>query len=32
VVDHTMQPAAASLWLRPSPAVLSPAGDRTERQ
>jgi hypothetical protein len=32
VVDHTMQPAAAALWLRPSPAVPSPAGDRTERQ
>jgi hypothetical protein len=32
VVDHTMQPAAAALWLRPSPAVPSPAGGRTERQ
>jgi hypothetical protein len=32
VVDQTMQPTRTSLWLRPSPAVPSPAGDRTERQ
>jgi hypothetical protein len=32
VVDQTMQPTQASLWLRPSPAVPSPAGGRTGRQ
>jgi hypothetical protein len=32
VVDQTMQPTRASLWLRPSPAVPSAAGGRTGRQ
>jgi hypothetical protein len=32
VVDQTMQPTQASLWLRPSHAVSSAAGGRTARQ
>ena len=32
VVDQTMQPTQASLWLRPSPALASAAGGRTARQ
>jgi hypothetical protein len=32
VVDQTMQPTQASLWLRPSPALSSAAGSRTARQ
>jgi hypothetical protein len=32
VVDQTMQPTQASLWLRPSHALLSAAGGRTGRQ
>ena len=32
VVEQTMQPTQASLWLRPSPAVSSAAGRRTGRQ
>jgi hypothetical protein len=28
VVDQSMQPTQASLWLRPSPAVPRPAGGR----
>jgi hypothetical protein len=32
VVDQTMQPTQASLWLRPSHAVSSAAGSRTARQ
>jgi len=29
VVDQTMQPTQASLWLRPSQPASSPAGDPT---
>jgi hypothetical protein len=32
VVDQTMQPTQASLWLRPSHALSSAAGSRTARQ
>ncbi|HEX2158355.1 MAG TPA: hypothetical protein VHS79_15465 [Actinomycetes bacterium] len=32
VVDQTMQPTQASLWLRPSPALSSAASGRTARQ
>jgi hypothetical protein len=32
VVDQTMQPTQASLWLRPSPALSSAAGGRPARQ
>ena len=32
VVDQTMQPTQASLWLRPSHALSSVAGSRTARQ
>jgi hypothetical protein len=32
VVDQTMQPTQASLWLRPSHAVSSAAGGRAARQ
>jgi hypothetical protein len=32
VVDQTMQPTRASLWLRPSHALSSLAGGRTGRQ
>jgi hypothetical protein len=32
VVDQTMQPTQASLWLRPSHALFSAAGGRAARQ
>jgi hypothetical protein len=32
VVDQTMQPTQASLWLRPSHTLSSAAGGRTARQ